>query len=442
MCAWAVFAVAGITGVSKMAASAVHADSVALRQTAKPPIVASFDAAHLSATELRQRADAEHIGSVERLQILRREQHTTRLEWLDAKKAVVNGEDSPDKPTSPFVGHSGLSAGDVSDSYSIVAYSPNGRLLVRVQTSEGSTVAQPGGSVASVIDTESGQLILSIRAHSPDDMIQGVAFSPQGSYLVVSSRFRPVQTHTAAPVWGVRIHSDKEGIAEETTVVAGQDGMVRNNLAIWHVNTGRLSAAWCTHHHWNPDRWPYVHWRADENLGAWALPGSLVVFRALTSPAPLAPALIIAARLAVTSSEPCIFAVAPSNPKENLWSSSKVKAEEAPLKVAVFMQEHAAHRVDVLELALKTAPAAPEQAQQPEDTREDTDSWMTLTSLPMQGAEDVSLKWYSFYLLYWYKSTNTDAECIHIGLWTLLHFSSSAQRMSTRPTSTITAPLA
>ena len=260
MCAWGVFALAGITGVSKMAASAVHADSVALLQTAKPPIVASFDAAHLSATELRKRAGGIHIAdSVERLQILRREQHTTRLEWLDAKKAVVTGEDSPDTRTSPFVGHSGLSAGDVSDSYSIVAYSPNGRLLVRVQTSEGSTVAQPGGSVASVIDTESGQLILSIRAHSADDMIQGVAFSPQGSYLVVSSRFRPVQTHTAAPVWGVWIHGDKDGIAEETTVVAGRDGVVRNNLAIWHVNTGRLSAAWCTHHHWNPDRWPYVH---------------------------------------------------------------------------------------------------------------------------------------------------------------------------------------
>ena len=67
---------------------------------------------------------------IPRLQILRREHHRTKLEWLDTTDAVADGHEAPDKRPSPFVSHNGPAV-DTGESYSIVSYSPNGRLLAR-----------------------------------------------------------------------------------------------------------------------------------------------------------------------------------------------------------------------------------------------------------------------------------------------------------------------
>jgi hypothetical protein len=366
-----ILALASTTGVSHATANSVHVAATPPLKTAKPsPFGAAFDAARVAAAAPRgsEASDAQ-------LQILRREQHGTTLQWLDAKKAAVCEDDTPDKRPSPFFG---LAEGDVKDNYNIVSYSPDGRLLARVQTSEASAGVQPSRSIVSIIDTSSGQEVLSVQGHSPEDTIQGVAFSPAGTYLVVCSRFRLPHADTSPSVWKVKSHDADGNLAQEADVATGKDGEARNNLVMWHVGSGRVSGAWSTHIHWDPDRWPYVQWQADEMLGAWALPGALMVFRALSS----SPTLVNAARLALTNSEPCNFAVAPMRPKDLL---KYPHPQPALLKLAVFMQESDADRIEIVELAGKSLDDDGEE-EALHHASEHQDSWTTLTTLPMPGA--------------------------------------------------------
>jgi len=391
--AWAVLAVTGIAGVPKVADAANGLHHFSGSPTFSSPKLNPFDVAlgrvHGAKLELRGGEDC-----AAKLQILRREQDGTRLEWLDTKDAVAGGKEDPEKRASPFFGHTGLAAADAHATYDILAYSPDGRLLARVQTPDERASVQSTGSVVSVIDTATGQQLLSLRGHSSVDTIQGVAFSPQGSYLVVSSRFRPAHFDTSASMWTSSSQSAGEGTAKETQVATGQDGNTNNNLAIWHVDTGSLAGAWSTHQHWDPDLWPYVQWRTDELLAAFAQPGALVVFRALESPPPLAHRLKEAGRLALGLSEACTFALAPLSAKDEHRDKLHLRSPHAAasLKLAIFVQEPNAHRVDIMEFTPACAADAGDEGGAQQDA-EAPATWTTQGTLPLEGAEDLSLKW-------------------------------------------------
>ena len=322
------------------------------------------------------------------LQIVSRDQHSTKLQWLDPKDDVAGRFDTQDATKSPFVGHSGLSvcaaavaSSSTGGSDSIVSYSPDGRLLARVRNCDAKE--EPSGAEVSVIDTASGRQVLSIRGQSPADIVQGVTFSPQGSYLVICSRYCPASADTQPPsLWTVAC----EGRCAETPVATNSDGTANKNLAIWHVPSGALSGAWSTNQHWDPDKWPYVQWRNDEMQAAFAVPGALVMLRANEHPTAGFSSLTVEARMALASREPCTFALAPS-------------CGEVPPKVAVFIQGPAALRVDVVEFTAAPSEGAGVRGEDAAGGQEEVNgeeagkAWETVASMPLQGGEDVSLKW-------------------------------------------------
>ena len=183
----------------------------------------------------------------------------------------------------------------------------------------------------------------------------------------------------------------------------GHDGSANNNLAIWHLGTARLSGAWCTHHHWDPDRWPYVQWCEDESMGVWALPGSLKIFRVLPHSS-ASHELEQIAQLQMASPEPCSFSLAPQKPKATSETSvtpvTSLRRGRATLRIAVFKEEADKRRVEILEYVDSRAgdPAAPQVGKEQEGERQqsagqDVGGWTCLLALPLPGAEDVSLKW-------------------------------------------------
>ena len=328
---------------------------------------------------------------------MRRDQHSTKLEWLDPENLAVAGRaDAKDACESPFVGHNGLQL-RANDGYSMVSYSPDGRLLARVRNCD--SKEEPSGSEVSVIDTASGREVLSIRGHSPEDIVQGVAFSPQGSYLVICSRFRPAHAGAqSTPEWSVASHA--AGPGPETPVATGLDDGANKNLAMWHVASGGLAGAWSTHQHWDPDRWPYVQWRSDETQAAWAVPGALVMLRAHAHPTTPCPTLHVAAHLPQPSREPCTFALAPSKP---LPLGLPELRETPPPRVAVFIHQPSASRVDILEL---TTPPSGDTSSgdaglrgddaaggQQGGAEEAAGAWKTVAAMPLEEGEDAALKW-------------------------------------------------
>ncbi len=366
-CAWAVLAWVGATGVQQAGANVMHATAPV--HTPAPGLPgAAQHAEHAVVPGLR-----EDGQGARRLQIVRRDQHSTKLQWLDPKDAVAGRFDAQDASKSPFVGHSGLSvcaaaltSSSTGGSDSIVSYSPDGRLLARVRNCDAK--GEPSGAEVSVIDTASGRQVLSLRGQSPADIVQGVAFSPQGSYLVICSRYRPASADTQPPsLWTVAC----EGRCAETPVATNSDGTANKNLAIWHVPSAALSGAWSTNQHWDPDKWPYVQWRNDEMQAAFAVPGALVMLRANEHPTAGFSSLTVEARMALASREPCTFALAPS--------------------CGVFIQGPAALRVDVFEFTeipsegagVRGEGAAGEQ-QEEQNGEEAGKAWETVASMPLQ----------------------------------------------------------
>ena len=369
----------------------------------------------MPASTLRQAAPASRSGahvrelgtdtsSAARLQILRREERGTRLEWLDAASAEAITKQGSEEPLSPFAAHAGFALTEYGDS--TMSYSPDGRFLARVQIRPESSNSRSGVSVISVVDTASGHLLFTLEGQSTADTVQGVSFSPHSSYLVVCSRFRPsrgVPADSNASDWTVRRAGTSSGSEEEVHVNTGHDGSANNNLAIWHLGTARLSGAWCTHHHWDPDRWPYVQWCEDELMGAWALPGSLKLFRVLPHYS-ASHALEQIAQLQMASPEPCSFSLAPKKPKATSEASvtpvTSLRRGQATLRLAVFKEEADNRRVEILEYVDTRAgdPAAPQGGKEQEGERQqsagkDVGGWTSLVALPLPGAEDVSLKW-------------------------------------------------
>jgi len=325
------------------------------------------------------------LDSAPRLQILRREQSGTGLEWLDTTSAnAARPQGSGERP-SPFEPHAGLAHAHDGrgKSYSIVSYSADGRFLARVQTPQAGSSAQTGGPVISVVDTGSGQLLFSAAGHSAADTVHGVSFSPGGSYLVVCSRFRPSNGNPSdvdASVWTVRGEGASDGPAKE--VETGDDAGANNNLAIWHLGSASLAGAWCTHYHWDPDRWPYIQWRAEEDMCAWAQPGALNVLRRWPCSLASEPALIKqVASMPLASPEPCVFALAPFKLRGSAGASTK-QIDQATLKLAVFKAEAGGRQLEILDY--ETSKIA---------GQEDEGRWTSVIALGLEGAEDVSLKW-------------------------------------------------
>lgn len=384
--AWVVILWAGIHSVPHVATNSMHASTKAAPAAQSGPPVRERDMGTCSAA---------------RLQILRREECGTKLEWLDTASADANlkrrSEDS-----SPFTAHAGFTPTDDADS--IVSFSPDGRFLARVQNRLDSSNGRSSVSVISVVDTASGHVLFTIEGRSSADTVHGVSFSPHGSYLVVCSRFRPSCSDPAdlnASKWTVRRVGTSPGPAEEVLVDTGHDGSANNNLAVWHLGSAMLSGAWCTHHHWDPDRWPYVQWREDELFGAWALPGYLNLFRGL--PSSNTHELEQVAQLPTASPEPCTFALAPVKLRAMTSEASgkqvpSFRRELHTLKLAVFKEEAENRQVEILEYTLPgdtdAALAGKEQEQECQQRMEqDQGGWTRLLVLPLAGAEDVALKW-------------------------------------------------
>jgi len=130
-----------------------------------------------------------------------------------------------------------------------------------------------------------------------------------------------------------------------------------------------------------------VQWRADELLAAFARPGALVVFRALASPLPLAPRLQEAGRLELGWGEACTFALAPLPAKLHHHTAAHPAAS---LRLAIFMQEPNAHRVDIMDF---TPGVAADASCEQDDALAPAGIWAKHATLALEGAEDLSLKW-------------------------------------------------
>ena len=362
-----------------------------------------------SARALGMRSSDSRVGAKEpgdgpsdtRLQILRRERTGTRLDWLEATRDVTSQHLAPEQRPSPFIAHHGVSAADSDRRYTIATYSNDGRFLARVHSVDSPGVESV--AVVTVLSTSTGALLMSIAAQSPADTVQGVAFSPGGTYLVVCSKFRTVAAGSPSSVWTVRSGSDAdEGGGEERQISLGQDGVMNNNLALWRVDTATLESALCTHQHWDPDRWPYVEWRAADSVGAVAIPGALKVLAPVAANTSTAPVLRVATRLALESREPSTFAMAPvkrkagavasleqilqaGNAATGTAQSESTPQQMAALRLAVFVQDPKGdHRVDILEYDFAGSAAG---------SLAEEECWTTISTLKLSGAEDVSLKW-------------------------------------------------
>lgn len=148
---------------------------------------------------------------------------------------------SPDNRPSPFENRSAFNLNPGEDSK--LEYSMDGSLLLHTHLAS-----------ASVLDAASAEQLLVIKGPA-DDMVQGAALSPKGTYLITCSRWSPGRKEKSK-VW---THETQTG--SSTTEVEG-------NLQVWHVKTGELIADWEASWPFDPNHWPYLQWAPDESLMA------------------------------------------------------------------------------------------------------------------------------------------------------------------------------